>query len=180
MFEKKEIKLKANIKAKIYDQSSLTFWKKLWNKIVVNFRLNRKRYYILGNLKFIDEKHNIICNSGLAVLAALLASDNANTGNINKMALGTGTGTFNGSETALYTETYRNSVGSYTSDGAIAYVTAYFTETEVTGNFTEFGNFIDGEAGSGTGKLFSHVSISWTKTNVQVLVVDAKYTLANA
>ena len=174
------LKIKGEITARFYDQSKLNLFQKLWNRFVVLANLNKKRWYILGDLVREEQKKNVICISGLNVLARRLASDNTYSGNINKMALGTGTGNFNGTETQLYNEVYRNNVASYTSQDNIAYVSAYFTETEITGNFTEFGNFIDGSSNANTGKLWTHVSVSWSKSNTETLVVDCKYTLTSA
>ena len=177
---KTKLKIKGEITLKKYDQTSLSFIQTLWNRIVVKLNLNRKRFYLLGNLLATETKQNIICNAGLNVLARLLANDNTYTGYITKMALGSGTGSFDGTETTLYTEVYRNATASYTSSGAIAYLTGYYTETEVDGTFTEFGNFIDGAAGADTGQLFSHLSVNWVKSNTEAWVVDCKYTLASA
>jgi hypothetical protein len=174
------LKIIGEITARFYDQSSLNFFEKLWNRFVILSGLDKKKWYILGNLVRQEVKKNIICTTGLNVLARRLATDNTYSGNINKMALGTGTGSFNGAETQLYNETYRNNTASYTSEDNVAYITAYFTETEVSGNFSEFGNFIDGGAGANTGKLWTHVSVSWSKSTTETLVVDCKYTLTSA
>lgn len=177
--ENKKIKIVGEITARFYDQSVLNPFQKLWNAMVLRFNLP-KRYYILGELKRVDVKKNVICTVGLNVIARRLASDNTYSGNINKAALGTGTGSFDGSETQLYSETYRNDIASGTAEDNVAYVTAYFTETEVSGTFTEFGNFIDGTDTANSGRLWSHVSVNWTKTNTETLVVDCKYTLTSA
>jgi len=177
--ENKQIKIVGEITARFYDQSVLNPLQRLWNKAVIRFNLPRK-YYILGELKKVDVKKNVICVTGLNVITRRLASDNTYSGNINKAALGTGSGSFDGSETQLYNETYRNDIASGTAEDNVAYITAYFTETEVSGTFTEFGNFIDGEASANTGRLWSHVQVNWTKTNTETLVVDCKYTLTSA
>jgi len=62
----------------------------------------------------------------------------------------------------------------------VAYMTAFFNQTEVTGTFKEAGIFSDGAAGADTGILISHVNIDVTKTNVQKLTIDWTLTLANA
>lgn len=169
-----EAKFLGEITGRWYDQTTLTLLEHLWNKLVIRLNLDKKRWYILGKLKKTETIKNIICTIGLNVFARLLASDNTYSGNITRCALGVGTGSFDGTETALYNESYRNTTASYTSQDNIAYVTAYYTETEVDGNFTEFGNFIDAT------QLWTHVSITWNKSDTEVLVVDQKYTLTSA
>ncbi len=83
-------------------------------------------------------------------------------------------------DTTLGTETYRNAIASMTNSANIAYMTAFFNQTEVTGTFKEAGIFSDGAAGADTGILISHVNIDVTKTNVQKLTIDWTLTLANA
>jgi len=177
---KTKLKIKGEIRFRSYDQTTLSFLETLWNRFVVKFKLNRKKFYILGTLNRELIKENIICNAGLNVFARLLANDNTYTGFITRMALGLGTGAFDGTETTLYTEDYRNATASFTSSGVIAYLTAYYTETECDGSFTEFGNFIDGTDSVDSGQLFSHVSVDWVKSNTEAWVVDCKYTLASA
>lgn len=83
-------------------------------------------------------------------------------------------------DTTLGVETYRNAVASMTSAANIAYVTAFFSQTEVTGTFKEAGIVSDGAAGADTGILASHVNIDVTKSNVQKLTIDWTLTLVNA
>jgi len=85
----------------------------------------------------------------------------------------------------LGNEVYRNPIASKTKVGNVAYVTAFFTQTEVSGTFKEAGIVSDGndwEGGDGkdTGVLVSHVNIDVTKSNTQKLTIDWMFTLVNA
>ena len=138
------------------------------------------KYYILGALVKEDYHKNVICNDGFNALTKILTGDFTYTGEINKALLGTGSGTLAATNTTLFTEAYRNDQASGTDSSNIAYLTAYFTETEVTGTFTEFGNCIDGTGTADTGQLWSHIdSLNWVKDNTTVLVVSQKYTFAS-
>lgn len=96
------------------------------------------------------------------------------------MALGTGVGTPGASDTTLSTEAYRNDTASCTDSSNILYLTAYYTETECDGTYTEFGNFIGGTDDPDTGSLWSHIAgFSWVKPNTAVLVVSCQYTFAS-
>lgn len=96
------------------------------------------------------------------------------------MALGTGAATPSAADVKLVTESYRNNTASGTSKDNESYLTAYFTETECNGTYTEFGNFIGGGAGADSGSLWSHIGgLNWVKTNLIVLVVSCKYTFAS-
>ena len=85
----------------------------------------------------------------------------------------------------LGTETYRNAIASKTKVANVAYVTAFFTQAEVSGTFKESGIVSDGSdwaggAGKDTGILASHVNIDVTKTLAQKLTIDWALTLVNA
>ncbi len=178
---KEKIKIKGEITARLYDQSNLSFLSRLWNKFVLRLGLDKKRWYILGRLKMVDVQTNVICKPGLEAIGTRLTGDNTYTGEVNKMALGTGTPTPSVNDTTLETESYRNDTASGTASDNVTYLTAYYTETEVTGTFTEFGNFIDGTDSADTGQLWSHIAgFSWEKDDTTTLVVDCKYTFTTA
>jgi hypothetical protein len=178
------IKLTGEITASFYDQRALFFWQRFLNKFILMLRSKYPalmRLYQLGTLKFVDEHKNVICNNGFNAFCKLLHGDTTYTGEINKMALGTGaTGAAAATDTTLETEAYRNDTASGTDDDNVAYLTAYFTESEVDGTFTEFGNFIDGTGSADSGRLWSHLKgLNWVKDDLTVLVVSCKYTFAS-
>jgi len=120
-------------------------------------------------------KRNIVVTEGRAVFAARLASDTTYSGSINYGALGTSTTAPANADTQLGTETFRKAISSYNSVDNIAYLSFFYTATEVTGTFKEFGNFIDGSAAANSGQLFTHVAIDITKTSSQTLTIDCEY-----
>ena len=181
------VKVKGEITAKFYDQSVLSFGKKLVNKWI-NFVVKKgwkdrkflTDHYILGRLKQVSVNKNIICNAGFEIVCKRLAGTEIGTGEINKMALGTGTAVAAVANVKLVAESYRNDTASGVGSANVAYVTAYFTEDEVSGTFKEFGNFINGTAGADSGYLWSRITgITWQKDNVTTLVVDMKYSFAS-
>ena len=125
------------------------------------------------------KKNNIIANVGFNVLLAILSADYASAGKLTHMALGTGTGTPSVTDTILFAETYRNEIASSTTSGNVGIYTAFYTELEVDGVFTEFGNFIDGTGAADSGELWSKIQVSWTKTNLESLTVQCRYTFTN-
>jgi len=182
-----KIGVKGEITAKAYDQSTLGFFAQKFNQFirflvkVTGKRWLLKEFYILGKLKWLDYNPNVICNAGFAVVAERLVGTFTYTGEVTKMVLGTGSCTAAAGDTTLETEDYRNDTASGTSASNIAYLTAFYTETEVNGTFTEFGNFIDGGAGADSGQLWSHIcGKNWVKDGTTVLIVDCKYTFNTA
>jgi rhamnose utilization protein RhaD (predicted bifunctional aldolase and dehydrogenase) len=127
----------------------------------------------------IFEYDNIIPTSGRTLIANNLTDATPdNNIRLNKAALGTGTSAPANGDTQLETETYRNDLASRTNADNIAYVTAFFNATEVTGTFREAGIFADGAAGANTGVLFSRVAINITKSNTQTLTLDWTLTIS--
>jgi len=142
-------------------------------------RKGLENLYCKGRKVSEQTDYNIIATVGFNVLAQILSGDYADTGQITHMALGDGVGTPAVGDTTLFNEVYRNATASSTSSGAIAICTAFYTEVEVDGTFTEFGNFIDGGAGVDTGLLWSHINVNWVKTSSESLTVQCKYSFQN-
>lgn len=190
-------KVIGEIKAEFYDQSKLSerdkkinqflegvknkLLPKLHGKLRASFYKNYQKFYRLGNLVAVDEKKNVICNAGFNAITKLLTGDTTYTGEINKALLGNGVGSASAVDTTLINEVYRNDIASGSEDGNIAYLTAFFTEAEVSGTFTEFGNCIDGTGTAETGQLWSHLAgLNWVKDTNTALVISCKYTFASA
>lgn len=171
------------ITARFYDQSSLNWFERESNKWLSKLRKNfpkLMRFYRLGKLVKTDKHKNVICNAGFNQVCHALGDNNSHNIYINKMALGTGAGTPAASDIKLSTEAYRNDTASATDDSNVVYLTAYFTEVECDGTYTEFGNFIGGGAGADSGSLWSHIAgLNWVKSDTIVLVVSCKYTFAS-
>lgn len=179
------IKVKGEITAKFYKQKNplLRKWNVLVEKLIKLFpqwRKNLLKFYSLGELIKLEKRTNVICNAGFSRVCGVLTNDLTIANGINYMLLGTGSGTPSATDTKLFTEAYRNATGSGTYQDNIAYLTAYYTQTEVTGTFTEFGNVIDGGSGADTGYLWSHIAgLNWAKDNTTSLVVDCQYTFSS-
>jgi hypothetical protein len=184
------------ITAEFFDQSTLTKFEHRINAFLDGLRhgaidrapkfvkrwfyKNFKTLYRWGKKTGEDKHKNVICNNGFNALTRLLTGDTTYTGEINKALLGTGVGSASASDTQLITEAYRNDIASATADANIAYLTAFFTEAEVSGTFKEFGNCIDGTASANTGRLWSHIAgLNWVKDTNTALVISCKYTFAS-
>lgn len=186
--DNQQIEVRGEITLKAYDQSTLKPWQRVINSFIRSMRQyfpEMMKLYQLGSLSFADEHKNVICNAGFNAVIKRLTNDLTYTGVITHMLLGDGVGSASASDTTLISEVYRNQTTSGTDSSNVGYLTAYFTETEVTGTFTEFGNVIDGDdwdggAGADTGKLWSHLTgLNWVKNSTTVWVVSCKYTFAS-
>ena len=180
-----KLQIKGEISVQAREQSN--FWFKKWNMVLRSLERSRiitrhtlERFYLKGRLTREYKTTNIIANAGLNAICEILAGDYADTGAITHMALGDGAGTPAVGDTTLFNEVYRNATASSTSSSNVAICTAFFTETEVGGTFTEFGNVIDGTGTVDTGLLWSHVNVAWTKSDTETFTVACRYTLTNA
>ena len=182
---KEKIRIKGEITAKFYDQTTLSWFDRIINRFlrkIITSPQTLAKFYRLGKLRTVDYRTNVICNAGFGAITKILTGDTGYTGNgeINKALLGTGSSTPSASDTTLDTEDYRNDMASGTASGNVAFLTAFFSETECSGTYTEFGNVIDGEAGADTGLLWSHIAgLNWVKDTSTVIVVSQKYTFAS-
>lgn len=180
---KEKVAVIGDITAKFYDQSGLSKAEMIWNRLIETMRSKYPsivRFYVLGRLVNEHRRFNVICNGGFNALIKRLVGDVTYTGHLNKALLGTGVGTASSSDTQLINEGYRNDMASGTDNNNIVLLTAFFSETECAGTFTEFGNVIDGLAGRNTGKLWSHLTgLNWVKDSNTVLVISQKYTFTS-
>ena len=132
-----------------------------------------------GKIKRVyKKKFNLIVTVGRSVLAQRLANVTTYSGVINYGALGTSQTPPANSDTQLGAEVYRKTVASATYSNNIAYISFFYTAAETSGNYKEFGTFIDGSATPNSGKLFTHVAVDWTKTTSETLTVDVTYTIS--
>jgi hypothetical protein len=119
---------------------------------------------------------NIVPTCGRAVLARLLAGTATPTGEINYIALGTGTTAFTNASVQLNVETFRKIVSDASYDNNIAYIDCFIASGDVANQtFQEAGAFIDGGAGANTGTAFSLVVQGMTKSGS--MYVSLKITL---
>ncbi len=125
-------------------------------------------------------KENITCTVGRSVLAQRLAAVTTYTGTINYTALGTGTNTPVVGDTQLQTETYRKALSSGTYASNVSYIETFFTASEVSGTFQEYGNFIDGSGSANSGQLFNHFLQTVVKAVTETLNVQSIFTFSDA
>ena len=182
---KSKLQIVGEISVQARKQSN--FLLKKWNLMLRSLealgiitRHTLERFYAKGALVREYNVKNIIATAGLNAICQILAGDYADTGAITHMALGDGVGTPAVGDTVLFNEVYRNATASSTSSSNVAICTAFYTETEIDGTLTEFGNFIDGTGTVDTGLLWSHVNVAWTKSNTETYTVACRYTLTNA
>ena len=132
----------------------------------------------------IEKRHfafNVICKTGRTLIANNLTDPTPDNDMLaNYAALGSNAAVVSENDTILGTETYRNAVASRTNADNIAYITAFFNQTEVTGTFKEAGIFCDATGVADSGILLSHVNIDITKSNTQKLTIDWTLTLLTA
>lgn len=130
------------------------------------------------------KKEIVVCNItttiGRSVLAQRLGGDFTYTGAVNFTALGTDNSSPSVADATLGAEVYRKGLSSGTDSNNIAYLETFFTATEVTGTFEEYGNFIDGSASPDTGQLFNRFTSTVNKSNVETLNVQSVITFNDA
>ena len=135
---------------------------------------------VITGEKIVKYYHNVVPTVGRTMIANNLTSPTpTNTMLINYAALGSNVAVPAIGDTQLGTETYRNVIASRTNLNNVAYATAFFNQTEVTGTFKEAGIFSNASATANSGVLVSHVAIDITKTNTQKLTIDWTLTLTS-
>lgn len=136
---------------------------------------------VITGEKIVKRYKNLVPTTGLTLIANNLTDATpTNTMLITHAALGTGTNAPAAGNTQLQTETYRNAIASLTNSSGVAYATAFFNQTEVTGTFKEAGLFTNATGAANSGVLLSRVAIDVTKTNTQKLTIDWTLTLTAA
>lgn len=123
---------------------------------------------------------NITTTVGRSVLAQRLAGITTYTGIVNYGALGTSNAAPAVGNTTLGTETYRKALSSGTYSSNIAYLENFYTASEVTGTFEEYGFFIDGNGSANTGQLFNRFTSTVIKSATESLNVQSTITLNDA
>lgn len=123
---------------------------------------------------------NLTTTAGRSVLMQRLAGITTYTGIVNYGALGTTNTAANVADVKLGTEVYRKGLSSGTYSTNIAYLENFYTATEVTGTFEEYGFFIDGTGTVDSGQLWNRWVATNAKTNVETMNVQSTITLASA
>ena len=154
--------------------------KKLRSNLIIKGR--HQAYWLdeFGLVLRSDRVENVVVYEGIETMFKKMANEYGGSLAINKAALGSGTNTAVVGDTQLQSETYRNDVISATAGNNVIYVDAFFTQTEVTGTFREFGFFIDGGTTSSSGYLWNRTNVNWTKSSVESLFIRSTFTITNA
>ena len=124
-----------------------------------------------GKVKRVYKIKNTIQLAGRNVIARRLTNELTYTGILNYGSL----------FTDPTTEAFRKlaASGTYDTSAAKAYITWFFTATEVSGTFVQWSNWIDGTATFGTGQEWSRVTVNWVKSNTETLTVDCIYQITS-
>lgn len=146
----------------------------LWQEYRDYLGLLHKTY--LSNQVVVE---NITVNNGRAVLAQRLANVVTYSGIVNYGALGTDNTGELVTDSTLGTEVYRKALSSGTVSGQTAYLENFYTTTEVSGTFEEYGFFIDGTAAADSGRLLNRFTDSVTKSALQSLNVASTIVLSD-
>lgn len=96
---------------------------------------------------------------------------------VNYGAVGTGTNVPALGNTTLQTELERTNIASLSNVGPIAYITAFFNESQGNGVLREAGLFANGTGTANSGVLVSRVNINITKTITESLTLDWTITI---
>jgi hypothetical protein len=143
----------------------------------------RQLYRQLQDLTLVNqlEVHNIIPTAGRAVIARWITGDNTYSGDdgANYGSLGTSATAPANGNTQLTAETYRKATSSVARSNNIAYLSNFYTATEVTGTFEEAGWHIAGTGTANTGQLLSHfLTTTIAKTSTETLTVESTLTIS--
>lgn len=141
--------------------------------------------YLIQNLhkKFLKREAyvpNITTTVGRAVIARRLAGNNTYTGNVTHTALGSSSSAVAIGDPQLTAETYRKALSSGAFASNISYLETFYTATETSGTFREYGHFIDGTSSANSGQIFNHFLQTVTKSVTETLNVQSTITIADA
>lgn len=122
---------------------------------------------------------NVVCTVGKTALLHLLGTDGAATAGIQYLAVGTGGGTPAASDVALSSELARQATTQVTVSGSTLTCQIFFTASQANGTWTEIGAFGNGATSTaGSGTLFGHAALGYTKTSSLETIVSYSFTLS--
>lgn len=134
-------------------------------------------FYLDG--KLIKREKNLLVQSGLNYLAALLIAEQTNSMSIH-LALGTGTTAPAATDTKLVTEGLRKAVSAKTRQANLVRLRTFFLASEANSTHYEFGIFLAGTATKDSGTLLNRIVPTGgiSKTSSTVLTVECRLTFA--
>lgn len=139
-------------------------------------------YAGLRGKSLVSEKiiKNLLPTAGRTIIARWLTGDNTISADdgCNYCSLGTSSTAPSNSDTQLGTETYRKATSSATYASNVAYLSVFYTASEVTGTFQECGVHIAGTGTVNTGQLFSRfLTGGIVKASTETLTVESTITI---
>lgn len=137
-------------------------------------------FYLDG--KLVKREKNLLVQSGLNFLAALLIAEQTNSMSIH-LALGTGTTAPAAGDTKLVAEGLINSrltVSAKTRQANMVRLRTFILASEANSTWYEFGIFLAGTDAKDSGTLLNRITPTGgiSKTAQQVLTVEVRITLA--
>lgn len=132
-----------------------------------------------GTKKIEKFEKNLLVQSGLNFLAALLINEETNAMSIY-CAYGTGTTAAASGDTTLEAEGGRLAITSKSRLANVAKLRTFFTTAQANGTWTEWGIFLAGTSQADSGTLLNRVLPSGgiAKTSSTVLTVEVRITFA--
>jgi hypothetical protein len=129
----------------------------------------------------IEVKKNIVVDSGLNFLAAILCNTASESSKyVTHFAIGTDNTAATAGDTALGTETFRKAISSALDDANVANISTFLGASEANFTWQEWGHFIDGTATTDSGTMLSHHIASQVKAAPNTVTVDSTYTFSDA
>lgn len=123
---------------------------------------------------------NITCTAGRSVLMQRLSGTTTYTGIVNYGTLGSSSTAAAIGQTTLGTEVYRKALSSGTYASNVAYLENFYTTTETSGTYEEYGFVIDGTASANTGQQFNRFTTTTVKSVTESMNVQSTITCNDA
>ena len=126
-------------------------------------------------------RHNLCVKAGRNVFAGILNGETTYTGIINYGCLGTSSTAVADTDTQLGAEVKRKAVATRTRVNDQVTLDFYYSKSDVSGTFEEFGMAIDGTSSANTGQLFNRLLTGgWTKSSAEALTVSCQVNINHA
>jgi hypothetical protein len=134
-------------------------------------------FYLDGQL--VKREKNLVVQSGLNFLAALLIAEQTNSVPIH-LALGTGTTAPAAGDTKLVAEGLRKQIAAKTRQANLVRLRTFFLANEANGTWTEAGIFLAGTDLANSGTLLNRIVPTGgiSKAANQVLTVEIRLTFS--
>lgn len=131
----------------------------------------------LGKVCKTEQKvvNNMCVRAGRNVQAGILNGEVTYTGAINYGLLGTSSTAVADTDTQLGAEVKRKAIATRTRANDQINFDFYFSKSDISGTFQEFGMVIDGNASANTGQLFNRLLTGgWTKSSSEALTASVQ------